>query len=101
VLANGLADEAESARLEVAIANAEPVLAASCAMAVRSAFGCELRETYGMAEIAVAASECEQGWLHEWPDVSEWSSCSRAIARFATASPAMWSRRVYLNREMR
>lgn len=36
--------------------------------AVREAFGCELRETYGMVEMAAAASECPNGALHLWPD---------------------------------
>jgi len=67
VLANGLAEEARSLGLRVAIANAEPVLPHQ-REAIRAAFGCEMRETYGMAEIAVAASECEAGALHEWPD---------------------------------
>jgi phenylacetate-CoA ligase len=31
-------------------------------------FGAEVRETYGMAEMAGGASECEQGHLHWWPD---------------------------------
>lgn len=30
---------------------------------------CEVREVYGMAEIVAAASECEAGNLHLWPDV--------------------------------
>src|SRR5690606_4057525 len=30
---------------------------------------CEVREVYGMAEIVGAASECEAGNLHLWPDV--------------------------------
>ena len=67
VLASGLADEARALRLRVAIANAEPVFPYQ-RDAVRAAFGCEIRETYGMAEIAVAASECLAGSLHEWPD---------------------------------
>src|SRR5206468_239017 len=33
------------------------------------AFGCQLCETYGMAEIVAAASECPSGGLHLWPEV--------------------------------
>ncbi|MEO1086627.1 MAG: AMP-binding protein [Acidobacteriota bacterium] len=55
--------------LKVAIANAEPVLGTQRRL-VEEAFGCPLRETYGMAELAAAASECEHGRLHLWPDVS-------------------------------
>ncbi|MEM1180228.1 MAG: AMP-binding protein [Acidobacteriota bacterium] len=54
--------------LKVAIANAEPVLGTQRRL-VHEAFGCPLRETYGMAELAAAASECEHGRLHLWPDV--------------------------------
>ncbi|MEO1366051.1 MAG: AMP-binding protein, partial [Acidobacteriota bacterium] len=54
--------------LKVAIANAEPVLGTQRRL-VEEAFGCPLRETYGMAELATAASECEHGRLHLWPDV--------------------------------
>ena len=35
---------------------------------ISAAFSCPVRETYGMAEIAAAASECEHGSLHQWPD---------------------------------
>lgn len=55
-------------RLRVAVANAEPVYDYQRS-AISDAFGCPLRETYGMAEIAAAASECEDGSLHEWPEV--------------------------------
>jgi phenylacetate-CoA ligase len=54
--------------LVVAIANAEPVSDAQ-REAVARAFGCPLRETYGMAEKTVAAGECEAGRLHLWPEV--------------------------------
>src|SRR5204863_3503874 len=36
--------------------------------AISRAFGCPVRETYGMAEIAAAAGECEHGSLHQWRD---------------------------------
>jgi phenylacetate-CoA ligase len=31
-------------------------------------FGCPVRETYGMAEMAGGASECQAGALHWWPE---------------------------------
>jgi len=55
-------------KLKVAIANAEPVFGYQ-RQAIEEAFQCPLRETYGMAEIVAAASECEHGLLHDWPDV--------------------------------
>ncbi|MBL8778099.1 MAG: phenylacetate--CoA ligase family protein [Acidimicrobiales bacterium] len=51
----------------VVIANAEPVSAGQRAL-IEEAFGCPVRETYGMAEMAAGASECEAGTLHLWPD---------------------------------
>ena len=55
-------------QLTVAVTNAEPVYEYQRA-AISEAFGCPVRETYGMAEIAAAASECEKGSLHQWPEV--------------------------------
>lgn len=52
----------------VVIANAEPVSSYQ-REAVERAFGCPLRETYGMAEIVAAAGECQAGTLHLWPEV--------------------------------
>jgi phenylacetate-CoA ligase len=54
--------------LRVAVANAEPVFERQ-RRAVRAAFGCALRETYGMVELVAAAGECEFGGLHAWPEV--------------------------------
>jgi phenylacetate-CoA ligase len=51
----------------VAITNAEPVFQYQ-RKAITQAFNCPLRETYGMAEIAVTASECRVGRLHLWPE---------------------------------
>ena len=53
--------------LKTVIANAEPVLDHQRS-AIRDVFGCEIRETYGMAEYVAAASECEHGRLHLWPE---------------------------------
>ena len=62
-LANGIRKT-----FRVAIANAEPVFDRQ-RRAVRSAFGCALRETYGMVELIAAAGECEFGGLHSWPEM--------------------------------
>ena len=54
--------------LEVVLTSAEPLLP-SQRRTIEEAFGCPVRETYGMSEIAAAASECAAGSLHAWPDV--------------------------------
>jgi phenylacetate-CoA ligase len=53
--------------MAVVITNAEPLYEFQRA-AIREAFSCPVRETYGMAETVAAASECEHGSLHQWPD---------------------------------
>jgi phenylacetate-CoA ligase len=68
-----LAREALSAGVEdlnpvVAITNAEPLLAHQRETISRG-FGCPVRESYGMAELVAAASECSEGLLHLWPEV--------------------------------
>ncbi len=63
VVAQGL----DAPALKVAIGNAEPLYAHQ-RTTIEQAFGCPVRETYGMAEIAAAASECEAGRLHSWPE---------------------------------
>jgi phenylacetate-CoA ligase len=67
-----LAEEANRRNLQVplgvVIANAEPVYPYQ-REAIRQAFGCPVRETYGMSELVAAASECERGRLHLWPEV--------------------------------
>lgn len=35
---------------------------------IEAAFQCPVRETYGMVEMTAAASECEEGRLHLWPE---------------------------------
>jgi phenylacetate-CoA ligase len=57
-------------RLRVAVSNAEPLFDYQRA-AIAEAFGCPVRETYGMAETVAAAGECEHGVLHLWPEVGE------------------------------
>ncbi|MEZ5365652.1 MAG: AMP-binding protein [Bryobacterales bacterium] len=54
-------------RLAFALSNGEPVFEYQ-RKAVREAFGCELRESYGLSEACVAASECEHGQMHLWPE---------------------------------
>lgn len=54
--------------LDVAISNAEPLLAHQ-RDAIAAAFSCPVRDTYGMAEIACAGSECSSLRMHAWPEV--------------------------------
>lgn len=54
-------------KFDVAITNAEPLYEYQ-RQVISEAFGCPVRETYGMSETAAAASECEQGSMHIWPD---------------------------------
>jgi phenylacetate-CoA ligase len=54
--------------LKVAISNAEPLFEHQRSV-IEMAFGCPVRDTYGMAEIVAAASECSKGKMHLWPDV--------------------------------
>ncbi len=53
--------------MAVVVTNAEPVYPHQ-RQAIAEAFHCPVRETYGMAEIASAASECREGSLHQWPE---------------------------------
>ena len=54
--------------LQVAINNAEPLSLRQRARISRL-FACPVRDTYGMAEIVTAASECSAGAMHLWPEV--------------------------------
>ncbi len=54
-------------RMDVVITNAEPLYDHQKEL-ISNAFGCPVRETYGMAEMVAAASECTSGNLHRWPD---------------------------------
>ena len=54
--------------MRVVITNAEPLYPYQRS-AIEQAFACPVRETYGMAEVVAAASECEKGTLHLWPEV--------------------------------
>src|SRR5205085_2289023 len=55
-------------RMKVVVTSAEP-LGEDQRAAIEAAFGCPVRETYGMTENVAAASECEAGGLHQWPEV--------------------------------
>jgi len=55
-------------QMTVVITNAEPLLDYQ-RTSISEAFQCPVRETYGMAEIVAAASECNEGSLHFWPEV--------------------------------
>ena len=63
-----LENKVEDLNLSVVITNAEPLYDFQREV-ITKAFGCPVRETYGMAEIVTAASECEHGRLHLWPEV--------------------------------
>ena len=54
-------------RLIVAVSNAEPLHDHQRRL-IGEVFDCPVRDTYGMSEIVAAASECECGVLHVWPD---------------------------------
>jgi phenylacetate-CoA ligase len=58
---------ARAPSLRVAISNAEPLFDAQRAQ-ISAAFGCPVRDTYGMAEIVCGGSECAEGSLHLWPE---------------------------------
>src|SRR5262249_24189553 len=53
---------------KLAVFSASEVLLDSQRALLSSAFGCAARNTYGMVEMAAAASECAEGSLHAWPD---------------------------------
>lgn len=54
-------------KMDVVISNAEPLFDYQKEL-ISDAFDCPVRETYGMAEMVAAASECENGNLHQWLD---------------------------------
>lgn len=57
----------EVPRVHVAISNAEPLYGFQ-RRAIAKAFRCPVRDTYGMSEMVAAASECEHGRMHLWPE---------------------------------
>jgi phenylacetate-CoA ligase len=54
--------------LKLAISNAEPLYAHQRELISR-VLNCPVHDTYGMSEMVCAASECEKGALHLWPEV--------------------------------
>ena len=65
-------------QMEVVLTDSEPLYAHQ-RESISDVFQCPVRETYGMAEAAVAASECTAGKLHLWPEagvleVLDWDS---------------------------
>lgn len=68
VLAEGAINLGRTLRMSVVIANAEPVTDRQRQI-ISEAFGCPVRETYGMAEMVTAGSECQAGRVHQWPEV--------------------------------
>lgn len=57
----------EQIHMHVAMTNAEPLMAHQ-RTAIREAFQCRTIETYGQVETVTAASECEEGSMHLWPE---------------------------------
>ena len=53
--------------LKMVFTNAE-MLSQGQRETIQAAFGCPVRDTYGMSELAAAASECSHGEMHLWPD---------------------------------
>jgi phenylacetate-coenzyme A ligase PaaK-like adenylate-forming protein len=66
--AQGLLDKRFNLQMQVAITNAEPLLDYQRDV-IAAAFRCSVKETYGMSEMVAAASECEFGTLHLWPEI--------------------------------
>ena len=54
--------------LRAIISNAEPLYGHQ-RQTIRDAFRCRVVDTYGMSEMVCAASECEAGRMHLWPEV--------------------------------
>jgi phenylacetate-CoA ligase len=54
-------------QMVVAISDGEPLFDHQRKI-IKEAFRCPARATYGMAETVVAASECDCGYLHLWPE---------------------------------
>lgn len=61
-----LREQRTDLQMQVVVTNAEPLLEHQRQI-IREAFHCPVRETYGLAELVMAASECAAGTLHLWP----------------------------------
>jgi phenylacetate-CoA ligase len=57
--------------LQAVISNAEPLYEHQ-RQVISQAFGCRVYDTYGMSEMVCAASECNHGAMHLWPEVGVW-----------------------------
>ncbi len=62
-----LRQKRKDVQLKVAMTNAEPLFDYQ-RETISEAFNCPVRETYGMAEVVAAASDCDRGRLHQWLD---------------------------------
>jgi len=51
-----------------AITSNSEILTSTYRDAIEKAFACPVRDTYGMAELLAAASECSEGTMHYWPE---------------------------------
>ena len=72
-------------KLAVVVTNAEPVFDYQ-RRAIEEAFQCAVRETYGMAEMVAAASECNHGKLHLWPEAGVLEVIGEIAGREQSAS---------------
>lgn len=61
------AENLKDIQFDVVITNAEPLYEHQREL-ISDAFRCPVRESYGMAEMVAAASECSSGRLHQWPE---------------------------------
>jgi phenylacetate-CoA ligase len=86
-------------RLEVVLTNAEPLWRHQRAL-LEQAFGCPVRETYGMSEMVGGASECASGALHAWPDVAQMELIGADGRPVADGSPGELLCTTLLNTEM-
>ncbi len=84
-LAEGVLRSGKSGiQMTVVLTNAEPLFDYQRRV-IEEAFQCPVRETYGMAEMAAGASECEAGRMHLWPDASR----VEVVSGGRTQSPGM------------
>jgi phenylacetate-CoA ligase len=64
----GIAQGLQPPVLKIIICNAEPLFPEQ-KKTIETFFNCPVRDTYGMTELVSAASECNYGKLHLFPDV--------------------------------
>jgi phenylacetate-CoA ligase len=68
ILANQICQQARcKLPIKVIITQSEPLYAYQRA-AIEKAFECPVRETYGMSEKVMGASQCDSGKMHLWPE---------------------------------